>query len=199
MVKSLPPMWETRVWSLGKMIHWRRKWQPTPIFLPGKSHGPKSLAGYSPWSHKESGTTEQLPFLSFCSLTLVLTKVGLPGHASGKEPNCQCRRRKKHGFDSWVWKIPWRRARQPTPILAWRIPWTEEPGGLQSIRSQRDGHNWSDLVLARPRTHTHTHTHTHPTKLPWNFLGDNNIFCCNKVTLSGLLNGDGSPERSNHD
>ena len=36
----------------------RRKWQPTPGFLPGESHGQKSLAGYSLWGHKESGTTE---------------------------------------------------------------------------------------------------------------------------------------------
>ena len=39
------------------MILWRRKWQPTPVLLPGKSHGQRSLVGYSPWSHKESGTT----------------------------------------------------------------------------------------------------------------------------------------------
>jgi len=32
---------------------WRRKWQPTPVFLPGESHGQRSLAGYSPWGHKE--------------------------------------------------------------------------------------------------------------------------------------------------
>ena len=38
----------------------RRKWQPTPVFLPGKSHGQRSLAGYSPWGHKESHTTERL-------------------------------------------------------------------------------------------------------------------------------------------
>ena len=38
--------------SAGKMP-WRRKWQPTPVFLPGKSHGQRSLADYSPWSHKE--------------------------------------------------------------------------------------------------------------------------------------------------
>ena len=37
---------------------WRKKWQPTPVFLPGKSHGQKSLVGYSPWGHKESDTTE---------------------------------------------------------------------------------------------------------------------------------------------
>ena len=42
---------------VGK-IPWRRKWQPTPIFLPGESHGQRSLLGYSPWSRKESETTE---------------------------------------------------------------------------------------------------------------------------------------------
>ena len=42
---------------VGK-IHWRREWQPTPAFLPGESHGQKSLAGYSPWGCKESNTTE---------------------------------------------------------------------------------------------------------------------------------------------
>ena len=36
---------------VGK-IPWRRKWQPTPVFLPGKSHGQKSLAGYSSWGHR---------------------------------------------------------------------------------------------------------------------------------------------------
>ena len=39
---------------------WRRKWQPTPVFLRGKSHGQRSLVGYSPWDHKESDTTQQL-------------------------------------------------------------------------------------------------------------------------------------------
>ena len=39
---------------------WRRKWQPTPVFSPGKFHGQRSLAGYSPWGHKESDTTERL-------------------------------------------------------------------------------------------------------------------------------------------
>ena len=40
-------------------IPWRRKWQPAPVFLPGKSHGQRSLAGYSPWNRKESDMTEQ--------------------------------------------------------------------------------------------------------------------------------------------
>ena len=37
---------------------WRRKWQPTPVFLPGESHGQRSLAGYSPWHRKESNISE---------------------------------------------------------------------------------------------------------------------------------------------
>ena len=43
---------------VGK-IPWIRKWKPTPIFSPGKSHGQRSLAGYKPWGHKESDTTER--------------------------------------------------------------------------------------------------------------------------------------------
>ena len=42
------------------MISWERKWQPTPVFLPGKPHGQRSLVGDSPWGCKESDMTEQL-------------------------------------------------------------------------------------------------------------------------------------------
>jgi len=42
----------------GGRIPWRRKWQPTPVFLPGKAQEQRSLAGSSPWAHKESDTTE---------------------------------------------------------------------------------------------------------------------------------------------
>ena len=43
-------------------LQWRRQWQTTPVLLPGKSHGWKSLVGYSPWGRKESDTTERLHF-----------------------------------------------------------------------------------------------------------------------------------------
>ena len=43
-------------------IPWRRKWQPTPVLLPGKSHGRRSLLDYSPWGCKELDTTERLHF-----------------------------------------------------------------------------------------------------------------------------------------
>ena len=45
---------------VGK-IPWRRKWQPTPVSLPGESHGQKSLEGYSPWGYKEQDTAKQEP------------------------------------------------------------------------------------------------------------------------------------------
>ena len=60
-VKHLPAMPEPWV---GK-LPWRRKWQPTPVFLPAESHGQRSLAGYSPRGRREWDTTEQLHSLTF--------------------------------------------------------------------------------------------------------------------------------------
>ena len=60
MVKNLRAMQETQVLSLGMEDPWRREWQPTPVLLPGEFHGLRSLAGYHPWSRKESDTTEQV-------------------------------------------------------------------------------------------------------------------------------------------
>ena len=59
--------------SLGREDPWRRKWRPTPVLLPGKYHGQRSLVGYSPWGLKESDTTEPhhffTLFLSYCVST----------------------------------------------------------------------------------------------------------------------------------
>ena len=46
--------------SLFTFMHWRRKWQPTLVLSPGESHAQRSLVGYSPRGHKESGTSEQI-------------------------------------------------------------------------------------------------------------------------------------------
>ena len=62
-VENLPGMqeiWEMWVQSLGWKMHWRRAWQPTPVFLPGKSRGQRSLGGSSLWGHTESDTIERL-------------------------------------------------------------------------------------------------------------------------------------------
>ena len=159
-----------------RKIPWRRKQQPTPVFLPGRFQGQRSLASYSPWGHRESDTTERphvhmlllaklrtlwvspvFPLMffllwdttwhllhvspqslliwdsfllfpsfrrppQFCRVLLSCSvacpsvwlclvrcyKLGFPSGASGREPACQCRRRKRHGFNPWVRRIPWR-------------------------------------------------------------------------------------------
>jgi len=81
--------------------------------------------------------------------------MGLPGGASGKKPACQCRRCKRCRFDAWQEDPPEKGMATHSSILAWRIPWTEESAGLQSMGSQRVG--------CYEATNTHTHTHTHYT------------------------------------
>ena len=61
-----------QVQSLGQEDPLEKEMQPTPVFLPGKSHGWRSLAGYSPWGCKESDTTEKIQFLSVYSCHLFL-------------------------------------------------------------------------------------------------------------------------------
>ena len=59
---------KTHGFNLGFQIPWHRKWQPTPGFLPGKSHGQRSLVSYNPWGHKESDMTKQLSTYILLSL-----------------------------------------------------------------------------------------------------------------------------------
>ena len=70
-VKNLPAMWETWIQSLIGKIPWRRAGQPTPVFLPGESHGQRSLVDYSPWGHRvrhdwaaKHSTAKVLSFIS---------------------------------------------------------------------------------------------------------------------------------------
>ena len=60
---------------------WRRKWQLTPVLLPGKSHGWRSLVGCSPWGHRESDTTERFHF--HFSLSCI-------GEGNGNPLQCSC-------------------------------------------------------------------------------------------------------------
>ena len=85
MVKYPPAMRETWVRSLGGRIPWRTAWQPTPGFLPGESHGQRSVVGYSPWVHRESDATEQLSMHAYTSINNKDTKVmDVPVMRAGK-------------------------------------------------------------------------------------------------------------------
>ena len=66
--------------------------------------------------------------------------------------------------ETWVQSLGWedpleRRMATPSSILTWRITWTEEPGGLQSMGLQRVEHDWATNTHVCVRAHTHTHTH----------------------------------------
>ena len=75
------------------------------------------------------------------------------GGSNDKEPTCQCRRQIR--VQSLDWEDPLGKGLAThSSILAWRIPGTEEPGGLQSVGSHRVRHDWSDLACM----HTHCHT-----------------------------------------
>ena len=70
--------------SGGRSMHsasWRRRWHPTPVLLPGKSHGWRSLVGCSPWGRQESDTTERLHF--HFSLSCI-------GEGNGSPLQCSC-------------------------------------------------------------------------------------------------------------
>ena len=76
-LKRLPEMRRPRFDPWVGKIPWRRKWQPTPVLLPGESHGGRSLVGYSPWGRKD--TTERLHFTSlFAVIELDLQPLSPP-------------------------------------------------------------------------------------------------------------------------
>ena len=79
--------------SLFPFMHWRRKWQSTPVYLPGKSCGQRSLAGYSPWGRKESDTTERHHF--HFSLSCI-------GEGNGNPLQCSCLENPRVGGAWWA-------------------------------------------------------------------------------------------------
>ena len=130
----------------------RRRWHPTPVLLPGKSHGQRSLVGCSPWGCYKSDTTEQLHF--HFSLACI-------GEGNGNPLQCSCLENPRDGGAWWAAICgvaqSWTRLSDFTfafyshalekemathsTVLAWRIPGTAEPGGLLSKGSHRVRHD----------------------------------------------------------
>ena len=75
------------------LAQWRRQWHPTPVLLPGKSHGQRSLVGCSPWGHTELDTTEQLHFHFSLSCT---------GEDNGNPLQCSCLENPRDGGAWWA-------------------------------------------------------------------------------------------------
>ena len=78
---------------LFKITQWRRQWHPTPVLLPGKSHGRRSLVGCSPWGREKSDRTQRLPF--HFSLSCI-------GEGNGNPLQCSCLENPKDGGAWWA-------------------------------------------------------------------------------------------------
>ena len=147
--------WATSL-SLFTFMHWRRKWQPTPVLLLGKSHGWRSLVGCSPWDREELDMTEHFHFSLSCI-----------GEGNGNPPQCSCLENPRDGgawraaiygvaqSRTWLKRLSSSSSKSlekematHSSVLAWRIPGTGEPGGLPSVGSHRVKHDWSDLAAA---------------------------------------------------
>ena len=100
----------TTSFSLFTFMHWRRKWQPTPVFLPGKSHGWRNLVGYNPWGHKESDMIEWLTLslwkLYFPPDISVVPVLSLPWDLGQEEDfkKCFCKTEKLLPWRTWFFK-----------------------------------------------------------------------------------------------
>ena len=148
MVKNLPAMQETWIWSLG--------WED-PLEKRMTTHS-CILAWRTPWT-EEPGGLQSIGLqrvghnwatgLNWTDYTAVDNLASLVTQMVKNLPTIQ---------EIWVWSLGWENPQEGkmatlSSILAWRIPWTEEPGRLQSMGSQRVRHNWE--------TNTRTHARTH--------------------------------------
>ena len=137
---------------VSKITLRRRQWHPTPVLLPRKSHGRRSLVGCSPWGREESDITERLHF-DF-SLSCI-------GEGNGNPLQCSCLETPRDGGAWWaaIYGVTQSRTRLSdftwtfrfhalekemaahSSVLAWRIPGMGEPGGLPSMGSHKVKHD----------------------------------------------------------
>ena len=126
--------------SLFTFMHGRRKWQPTPVFLPGESQG------WGAWWAAVYGVAQSQTWLKWLSSSS-------SSGSDGKESTCNAG---DMGSTLGLGRSPGGGHDNPLQYLAWRIPGTGEPGGLQSTVSQRVGHDW----VTRRSTHEDICRHT---------------------------------------
>ena len=89
-------IWWKRIFTIGSrwpLFRESRQWHPSPVLLPGKSHGRRSLLGFSPWGREESDTAERLHF--HFSLSCI-------GVGTGNPLQCSCLENPKDGGASWA-------------------------------------------------------------------------------------------------
>ena len=145
-----------------------------PVFLPEKSHGQRSLVGYSPWGFKESDMTKQLRLhrLPFWGLSVHLVNAA-KAFKFNQVP-----------FFTFCFYFHYSRklekAMAPhSSTLAWKIPWMEEPGRLQSMGSLRVGHDWATSLSLFAFMHWRRKWQPTPVFLPGESQGQGSpVGCC---------------------
>ena len=121
--------WATSL-SLFTFMHWGRKWQPTPVLLPGESQGQEPGGLPSMGLHRVRHNWRDLA-----------AAAGLPRWLSDKESTCQCRR---HRFNPRVGKVSWRRKCQSTPVfLPGKSHGQRSLVGYNQRGHKRVGHDWA--------------------------------------------------------
>ena len=120
----------------------RRQWHPTPVLLPGKSHGPRSLVGSSPWGREELGMTERLHF--HFSLSCI-------GEGNGNPLQCSC-------LDGGAWWAAVYGVTQSRTRLTWlssssswrrflKVPWTARRSNQSILKEINPEYSLEGLLL----------------------------------------------------
>ena len=152
-------------------MDWRRQWHPTPVLLPGKSHGWRSLVGCGPWGLEESDTTEWLHF--HFSLSCI-------GEGHGNPLQCSCLENPRDGGAWWaaVYGVAQSQTRLKRLSSSSSIPWMEWPGRLQSMGSLRVGHDWATSLSLFTFMHWRREWQPTPVFLPGESQGWGSLVGC---------------------
>ena len=177
----------------------RREWHPTPVLLPGKSHGRRRLVSCSPWGLEESDTTEPLHFSFYCILSVRTVSIKRRYFDSSTTLNTfqiLLSKDKQHfKKPKNCGKLPWQncwildfcgyftvtkeKAMAPnSSTLAWKIPWMEEPGRLKPMGSWRVGHDWATSLSLFTFMHWRRKRQPTPVFLPGESQGRRSLVGC---------------------
>ena len=137
----------SRSWQMFRLNPRRRQWHPTPVLLPGESHGWRSLEGCSPWGHWGLDMTERLPFQF--SLSCI-------GEGNGNPLQCSCLENPRDGGAWWaaVYGVTqsWTRLKRPSSSsssrLNPRVFRVSEDGCYQTCIMEASAQVWNNLLTA---------------------------------------------------
>ena len=188
---TLDAYWGGDICRLPCAPIWRRKWQPTPVFLPGEFHGWRGLVGYSPWGHKESDTTEWLTLVLLPKSSAVRDGYMFPGVWRGYMVSALLSLKICHpGSQLWVFLLM---KREDSKLFCQHIRWEwQEPSGCPATFLTLSHRKWFEglFVSILPRGYLmsfHMHGravhlfHTWDAMQQWGFLFHARESLCQRV------------------